>query len=261
MRPPPTGARPQTVRASALQARTIISRTAGRNGGIGPSEVDCVAGSVAGGVAGATAARFGCGAGRVFLLVAGAVGALGAVAVDGWVVGAAGGVAGDAAGAAGSVGAAVAAGAGAGVAAGGAAGAAAGAAGGVTALTAAWQPGDSCAMCSFRQRSASAPPGRTPEQFDMKSDRQLERIALICACVGCCASAGPLTAISARATIVRSRRSVICPVPGCREAESLTPDRRSANARRPRPFPQARHAFAAFSYCATSGKRRYIVQP
>jgi hypothetical protein len=33
------------------------------------------------------------------------------------------------------------------------------------------------------------PPGVTPEQFAMKSDRQFERIALVCAAEGCCACA------------------------------------------------------------------------
>lgn len=50
---------------------------------------------------------------------------------------------------------------------------------GATALTAAWQPLESSAMCCFRQASASAPPRGTPEQFAMKSDRQDARMALI----------------------------------------------------------------------------------
>ena len=140
MRPPPAGTMPHTVRVSALQARTIISRSAGRSGGIGPSEVGCAAG--AGAAAGAAvAALFGGGAGRVFVLVDGAVGVLGAVAVDGCAAGAAGGVAGDATGATGSAGAVAAGAAGA---AGGSATLGAGA--GVTALTAVRQPGESCAM-------------------------------------------------------------------------------------------------------------------
>src|SRR5262249_20975602 len=106
MRPPPAGTVPHTVRVSGLQARTIISRRAGRNGGIGPSETGCAAGAGCGAAAGAVAAAR---LGLVFLLVAGAVGALGAVAVDGWAAGAAAGVAGDSTGAAGSAGAAVAA--------------------------------------------------------------------------------------------------------------------------------------------------------
>ena len=37
------------------------------------------------------------------------------------------------------------------------------------------------------------PPGRTPLQFDMKSDRQFCRIAFCCSWVGCCADAAPAT--------------------------------------------------------------------
>jgi len=81
MRPPPAGTMPHTVRVSTLQARTIISRTAGRNGGIGPSEVGCETGAGADGATGAAGCavlREGC----AVLFGAGA-GAAGAVAVDG----------------------------------------------------------------------------------------------------------------------------------------------------------------------------------
>ncbi|MGE3149794.1 MAG: hypothetical protein AB7K04_12075, partial [Pseudorhodoplanes sp.] len=64
------------------------------------------------------------------------------------------------------------------------------AAGGASAFTAPWQPGDSEAMLLFRQVSASMPPGVTPRHFDMKSERQLERMASRWAAVGCCAGAG-----------------------------------------------------------------------
>jgi len=40
-------------------------------------------------------------------------------------------------------------------------------------------------MLRWRHCSASAPPGVTPEQFAMKSERQFERIASRCASVGC----------------------------------------------------------------------------
>jgi hypothetical protein len=94
-----------------------------------------------------------------------------------------------------------------GAAAGGAA-AAAGAGGGATAagavlgamaLTAVWQGAESCAMCCFRQASASAPPRGTPEQFAMKSDRQDARIALIWSGLGCCARLGAAHATKAAA--------------------------------------------------------------
>jgi len=62
---------------------------------------------------------------------------------------------------------------------------AAGAAG-VIALTAARQEGDNFAAFCRRQFKASAPPGVTPEQFAMKSERQFERMALVCAAEGCC---------------------------------------------------------------------------
>jgi hypothetical protein len=78
-----------------------------------------------------------------------------------------------------------------------------------TAFTAAWQAGDSLARCCFRQANASAPPRGTPEQFERKSDRQEERIALTCSGFGCCASAGTASAINAKMEMARSRRSGI----------------------------------------------------
>ncbi len=105
---------------------------------------------------------------------------------------AAGGDAVAAAGGGGAVGAAAAgggAGAGGGVCAGaGLAGAAAGAGAGMVALTAVLQAGDRLATLVCRQTSASLPPGVTPEHFDMKSDRQLERMALCCSAVTCAAA-------------------------------------------------------------------------
>jgi hypothetical protein len=43
---------------------------------------------------------------------------------------------------------------------------------------------ESLAALRCRQASASAPPGCTPEQFAMKSDRHAERMALVCLAVG-----------------------------------------------------------------------------
>jgi hypothetical protein len=48
-----------------------------------------------------------------------------------------------------------------------------------------------------RHCSASTPPGVTLEQFAMKSERQLLRIALFCASVGCCAMVTPTDTPSA----------------------------------------------------------------
>jgi hypothetical protein len=64
----------------------------------------------------------------------------------------------------------------------GAAGAAAvagGAGAGVMALTAVLQDPDRLARLRLRHSSASLPPGVTPEQFAMKSERQEARIAAI----------------------------------------------------------------------------------
>src|SRR5690348_7818044 len=53
-----------------------------------------------------------------------------------------------------------------------------------TAATAVRQPGDSFAELVARHCRAALPPGLTPEQCAMKSDRQAERIAAVCAAVG-----------------------------------------------------------------------------
>ena len=55
------------------------------------------------------------------------------------------------------------------------------------AATAALHPPESLAMLRFKHSNASLPPGCTPEQLAMKSDRQLARMALVCSGVGCCA--------------------------------------------------------------------------
>ena len=89
----------------------------------------------------------------------------------------------------------------------GAAGVDAGCAGGgPIALTAFRHAPDSRAEFCCRQRNASAPPGVTLEQFDMKSERQLLRISSRCACVGCCcAIVAPDDKQSARKTVVALR--------------------------------------------------------
>ena len=60
-------------------------------------------------------------------------------------------------------------------------------------LTTLLQFGESTETFFCKQASASFPPGETPEQCDMKSDRQAERMALCCAAVGV-ADAGGLVA-------------------------------------------------------------------
>jgi hypothetical protein len=81
-----------------------------------------------------------------------------------------------------------------GVAAGAVAAAGAGAAGveagAAIALTALRQAADNLPSLRRRHSSASLPPGWTPEQLAMKSERQEPRIASRCAWVGCCAKAG-----------------------------------------------------------------------
>jgi hypothetical protein len=57
--------------------------------------------------------------------------------------------------------------------------AAAGAGAGVIALTAVLQDPERLARLRLRHSSASLPPGVTPEQFAMKSERQEARIAAI----------------------------------------------------------------------------------
>ena len=69
--------------------------------------------------------------------------------------------------------------------------AAAGAAGGLIAATALRHAEDNLAELCCRHCNAWMPPGVTLEQFAMKSERQLLRIAFFCASVGCCAVATP----------------------------------------------------------------------
>jgi hypothetical protein len=64
---------------------------------------------------------------------------------------------------------------------------------GMTALTAVRQDEESPPKLRCKQRNASTPPGLTPEQCDMKSDRHEARMALICSWLGCWASAWPIS--------------------------------------------------------------------
>src|SRR5580704_18142992 len=73
----------------------------------------------------------------------------------------------------------------------GSAGAAAGSAGfSAMALTAVLHDSERLDSLRMRHSSASLPPGVTPEQLAMKSERHDARMASRCACVGCCAANG-----------------------------------------------------------------------
>jgi len=61
---------------------------------------------------------------------------------------------------------------------------------GAAALIALLHAADNCAALFWRHCSASRPPGCTPEQCDMKSERQACRIVVICSGLGCCATDG-----------------------------------------------------------------------
>lgn len=133
------------------------------NGGIaGAAGTTATAGGAGGAAAGGRAASFGAGAG----LAVGGLPAAGAGGADAM------GAAGAETAGAGRAGAATTAGG-----------------GGEIALTAAWQPPESLPRLRLRHSRASLPPGVTPEQFAMKSERQFARMALVCAGVGCCAIA------------------------------------------------------------------------
>ena len=58
------------------------------------------------------------------------------------------------------------------------------------AATALWQADDNLAEWLCRHCKAAAPPGWTPEQLAMKSERQAARIADFCASVGCAGAVG-----------------------------------------------------------------------
>jgi len=173
MRPPPRFTEGHKASESVRQCRAIASRLASGSASIFSSGID--AGATAAGGGGSIACFFvGFGA---TALGGGAAICFGAGAVCG------GGEATVAGGGGGG-----AAGGGAVLAAGG--GGDAAAAGGAIAFTALAQAGDSLAMCWRTQSSASLPPRGTPEQFDKKSERQDERIALSCSSLGFCAWAG-----------------------------------------------------------------------
>jgi hypothetical protein len=72
---------------------------------------------------------------------------------------------------------------------------------GMVALTALLQAGDRLARFFCRQFSASLPPRSTPGHFDMKSERQFERMALCCSGVGWAEAAPVRTAHAATAAI------------------------------------------------------------
>jgi hypothetical protein len=143
-----------------------------------------MAGAAGGGTAarcGGTAGGLGCAGGAACCL------AVGMAAAGGFAVTMAGAVAG--AGVAAGAGAGAGGGAGAATAGRGVLGAAAAGAGfGKVALTAVLQLGDSVATFFCRHCSASAPPGRTLEHFDMKSERQDDLMADCCSGVICAAA-------------------------------------------------------------------------
>src|SRR5580692_8684351 len=73
------------------------------------------------------------------------------------------------------------------------------------AATALRHAADSCASLRLRHCSASAPPGCTPEQCDMKSDRHEARTAAFCCAVGAAAeAAGAAGAAGAGGALVRA---------------------------------------------------------
>jgi hypothetical protein len=78
-------------------------------------------------------------------------------------------------------------------------------------LTTALQPADRVATFFWRQAKASLPPGDTPEHFDMKSPRQLERSALCCS-AETCAVATPVKA-SRIAAAANAPVKWVCVVP------------------------------------------------
>lgn len=176
--------------------------TTRRAGSMGCNTRGCIAGAASAAATGGGAARaaaagglaaiFGAGIG----LAAGGLLAAGASGADATGVGGT-----EAAGAGGGMGAAAAAGAGA----------------GEIALTAAWQPPESFARLRLRHSKASLPPGCTPEQFAMKSERQEERMASRCVWVGCCAATGlsrmtlKIAAIGAEALVATAAKIMVPP--------------------------------------------------
>jgi hypothetical protein len=195
MRSPPGGVPAHSVAASARQILTIAIRRSGMMKSRGVSGGTVGAAEAAGGGGGGVAVAAGCAAGEVRL------------GFDGEVVA---GLAADGAAAAGGICVCTGAGDGDAAAAGG------GAAGdGLIALTAALQDGDNLAVFLRKQLSASMPPGVTPEQFAMKSERQFERMALVCAAEGCCACAGTAVRTGSKQASAHRQLIVLCdgPIP------------------------------------------------
>jgi hypothetical protein len=193
MRPPPAGSA-QIVRTSGRQLRTTCNskrggiwvQFGGGGGGGGP---------VSAGAGGAKVV-FAFGGAAVCFFAGCWVEAGGADAVAG--LGAAAGFAGAGFSSAGAAAAGVAA-----------AGAAAGFSAAEMAFTALWQAADSLLSLRLRHWKASAPPGVTLAQFDMKSDRQDERIALRCASVTCaCASVAKPKMVTASAAAPPKKREI-----------------------------------------------------
>src|SRR3569832_2400675 len=89
--------------------------------------------------------------------------------------------------------------------------AAAGAGAGMVARTAVWQPPESLSTFCWRHFSAALPPGVTPEQCDMKSERQFERIALCCALVTCACAVAAADSTAPAANAARKAGLIVHP--------------------------------------------------
>jgi hypothetical protein len=84
------------------------------------------------------------------------------------------------------------------------------------ALTALRQGADNFGSLRTRHSSASLPPGCTPAQLAMKSDRQAARTASRCAWVGCCAAVG-VSVNAMRAQVASEDLSIGLSVAGSKE--------------------------------------------
>jgi hypothetical protein len=89
------------------------------------------------------------------------------------------------------------------------------AAAGIVARTAAWQAPDSALTFFCRHISASLPPGVTPEQCDMKSERQFPRIALCCALEICACAIVAADRAAPAAKTARIARLIVYPRKSC----------------------------------------------
>lgn len=106
-----------------------------------------------------------------------------------------------------------------------------GAGGGRVDATAFRQSGDSVATFVCRHFIASAPPGLTPEHFDMKSERQLALMAL-CWALEICACAAAVRAASASAAIPDKTAARACLLIGCMASPCLDSDLQRAHGTR-----------------------------